>query len=129
MQNVSGGKQGELWSMWKWWVAFWRFRCRRHSLRHRRNLTSVTYLPTYLPTYLFWAPKGLNELLEVRFEFPFILIGKLTMVFFNKPIMARTQILVHRWGPEQGFRGCFVDGLKQSLVSSAAQATVAIVRS
>ena len=48
----------------------------------------------------FCAPKGLNELPEERFEFPFILIGKLTMDFFSKPIMARTQILVHRWGPQ-----------------------------
>ena len=23
---------------------------------------------------------------------------------FNRPIMARTQILVHSWGPEQGFQ-------------------------
>ena len=37
--------------------------------------------------------------------------------------MARTQILVHIWGPEQRFRRCFADGLNQSLVSSAVQAT------
>ena len=36
--------------------------------------------------------------------------------------MARTQILVHRWGPEQGFRRCFADRLDQQLVSSAVQA-------
>ena len=35
--------------------------------------------------------------------------------------MLQTQILVHRW--EQGFQCCFADGLNQSLVSSAAQAT------
>ena len=29
--------------------------------------------------------------------------------FFKSPIMARTQILVHRWGPEQDFRYCFAD--------------------
>ena len=45
-------------------------------------------------------------------------------VLFNRPIMARTQILVHRLGPEQGFRHCFVDGLNQSLVSSAAQVRI-----
>ena len=33
--------------------------------------------------------------------------------------MANTQILVHRWGPEQGLIGAF----SQSLVSSVAQAT------
>ena len=37
--------------------------------------------------------------------------------------MARTQILVHMWGPEQRFRRCFADGLNQSLVLSAVQAT------
>ena len=36
--------------------------------------------------------------------------------------MARTQIPVHRWGPEQRFRRCFADGLDQSLLSSVAQA-------
>ena len=35
--------------------------------------------------------------------------------------MTRTQILVHRWGPEQGFRCCFADGLNQSLVPFVAQ--------
>ena len=34
---------------------------------------------------------------------------------FNRPIMARTQILVHRWGLEQGFQHCFADGLNHSL--------------
>ena len=37
------------------------------------------------------------------------------MAFFNRPILARTQILVPRWGPEQGYRRCFADGLNQSL--------------
>ena len=69
------------------------------SLRRRpRNLTSVSNVCEAVPSSLFWAPNGLNELPEVRFEFPFILIGKSTMAFFNRPIMARTQILVHRWG-------------------------------
>ena len=36
------------------------------------------------PTSLFLAPNGLNELLEVRFEFPFNLIGKFTMAFFQQ---------------------------------------------
>ena len=31
--------------------------------------------------------------------------------FFKRGIMARTQILVHRWSPEQGFLCCFADGL------------------
>ena len=36
--------------------------------------------------------------------------------------MGRTQILVHGWGPEQGFQRCFVEGLNQCTVSSVAQA-------
>ena len=42
---------------------------------------------------LFQVSNGHNELPEMRFEFPFKLIG-----FFNRPIMARTQILVHDVG-------------------------------
>ena len=30
--------------------------------------------------------------------------------------MAHTQILVHSWGLEQGFKCCFTDGLNQGLV-------------
>ena len=41
---------------------------------------------------------GLDELLEVHFEFLDSLIDN---GFFNKPIIARTQILVHRWGPSR----------------------------
>ena len=44
------------------------------------------------------------------------------------PIMARTQILVHRGeggGAEQGFRRRFADGVNESLVSSVAQASSA----
>ena len=41
---------------------------------------------------------------------------------FNSAITARSQILVHRWGPEQ--QHGFADGLNQSLVSSVVQATV-----
>lgn len=32
---------------------------------------------------LFWAPSGLNELPEVHFKFPFILIGHSTMAFLT----------------------------------------------
>ena len=33
------------------------------------------------------------------FEFPFNLIGKSQNGLFNRPIMVRAQILVHRWKP------------------------------
>ena len=36
--------------------------------------------------------------------------------------MERTQILVHRWGPEQGFQRRSAEGLNQCKVSSVAQA-------
>ena len=43
---------------------------------------------------LFWAPNGVKELLEMCFEFPFNLIGKSMVAFFNnKQIMTHTQIL------------------------------------
>ena len=38
--------------------------------------------------------------------------------------MVRTQIRYTDEGPEQGFQCCFADRLKQSLVSSSAQATL-----
>ena len=66
----------------------------------------------------------IKELREFRFGFPFNLIGQSKNGFFNGPIMARTQILVHSWGTEQGFRSWLADGLKQwFIVSSVAQAT------
>ena len=55
---------------------------------------------------------------EMRFGFPFILIDKST---FNRPIMARTQILVHRWGRRATISQLFC--LNQSLVSSVAHST------
>ena len=44
-------------------------------------------------------------------------------IFFIKPIVAHTQILVHTCkGLGKGFRRHFADGLNQSLVSSVVQA-------
>ena len=51
------------------------------SLRRRRNLTTVSNVCEAAPISLFWAANALNELPEVRFEFPFILIGKSTIAF------------------------------------------------
>ena len=45
------------------------------------NLTPVSDIYEAVPTSFFWAPNRHNELLEMRFEFLFILIGKLTMAF------------------------------------------------
>ena len=64
---------------------------------------------------------------EMRFEFPFILIGKLTIAFFKQ---VSHGAVIKSWytggGPEQGFWHCFADGLDQSLVSSVAQARVSL---
>ena len=93
------------------------------SLFWDTNMAAVTSCENTL--CLFWAPNGLNELPEMRFEFPLILIGpkrtkwttrnvfwislnsdwqKIVNGFFSRPIMARTQMLVQRWGPKKGFR-------------------------
>ena len=52
-----------------------------NSLRRRGNQTAVSNVCETFPRSLFWPPDELNELLEVRFKFPFILIGKSTMAF------------------------------------------------
>ena len=77
------------------------------SLRRRRNLTWVSNVSEAEPRSLFWAPKGLNELPELRFEFPFVLICKLTMPFLKGQFTARTQILVRRRGPRKTISALF----------------------
>ena len=54
------------------WLSF-------HFLRERNRLPHRQAAPKSL----FWAPDGLDELPEVLFEFPFVLIGKWTMAFFT----------------------------------------------
>ena len=89
-----------------------------YSLRRSCNLTSVGDVCEAARISLFWAPNGLNELLEERFKF---LTGIWTMVFLT----GQSWHLLKSWytsvGPEQGFGCCFADGLNQSLVLSAAQ--------
>ena len=70
----------------------------RCSLRRRRYLTRVSDVCEAVLMTLFWAPNGPNKLPEMRLDFPSNLIGQLNSGFFNRPIMARTQILVHSWG-------------------------------
>ena len=55
------------------------------SLRRRSNLTLVSNVREAVPRSLFWASNGLNELPEVRIEFPFDLIGTSTMAFLTGP--------------------------------------------
>jgi len=58
----------------------------------------------------------------MRHEFPLILIGKSTIVFFTGQSWSVLKSWYTGGGPEQGFRCCFTDELNQSLLSSAAQA-------
>ena len=50
-------------------------------MRRRRHLTRFSNICEAAPISLFWAPNGLNELPEVRFKFPFNLIGESAMAF------------------------------------------------
>ena len=65
---------------------------------NRARKVSGTQGPRGSAKILFLGPRRTQRITEVRFEFPLILIAKSTMAFFNRPIMARTQIRVHRWG-------------------------------
>ena len=46
-----------------------------YSLRADNNLTLISTVCEAAQRTLFWTPNELNELPEVRFEFPFNLIG------------------------------------------------------
>ena len=64
---------------------------------------------------------GLDELPEVHFEF---LNRQIDNGFFNRPIIAHAQILVHSWGPRRiRIHGTVsqTDLYNQSLVSSVVQ--------
>ena len=81
------------------------------SLRRRRNLTLVSNVCEAAPISLFWAPNGVNELPEVRFEFPSMLIGIMIMTYLN----GQSRRVIKSWyiggGQEQRFRRCFAEGL------------------
>ena len=80
-----------------------------NSLHCRYNLTPVSNICEAAPISLFWALSGLNELPEGPFWVSFHPEWRIDNGLFNRPIMVRTQILVHGWGPKQGFRCCFKD--------------------
>ena len=54
------------------------------SLCRRLDLSPVSNVCEAVPMSLFWAPNGLNELPEIRFEFPFKLTGELTTELFKQ---------------------------------------------
>ena len=78
-------------------------------------LTPVSNICEVAPKSLFWAPGGLNKLPEMCFEFPFNLIGKLTMAFLTGQSWHILKSSYTEWGPGQGFQCCFADGLDQKL--------------
>ena len=93
------------------------------SLRRRRNLTTVSNVCEAAPISLFWVPNALNELPEVRFEFPFKLIGKSTTAFSTGQSWRVLKSWYTGGGKEQGFRRYFADGLiKPEFSLSVAQA-------
>ena len=94
----------------------------RTSQYRRRNFTSISNLYDAALISMFWAPNVVNELLEECFKFPFILKSKSTMAFLTGQSRSVLKSRYTVGAPEQGFWHCFADGLKQSLVSSAAQA-------
>ena len=84
------------------------------SLRADDNLTLISTVCEAAQRSLFWTPNGLNELPEVRFEFPFNLIGD-----HDKQSWHVLKSGYTAGSPEQGFRCCFADGVNQSLILSA----------
>ena len=81
------------------------------SLYRIGNLTSVSIVCKAALKSLFCAPNGLNELPEVCFEFPFILIGKWTKTFLTGQSWHGIKSRYTVGDPEQGFRRRFADGL------------------
>lgn len=56
----------------------------KSSLCHKRNLTLISNDHETAPISLFWAPNGINKLLDVHFKLPFNLwIGNQTMALFT----------------------------------------------
>ena len=92
------------------------------SLRRRLNLTLAGHAFEAAPRSLFRAPNRFNELPEMRFEFPFNLIGKSTMAFSTGQSWRVLKSWYTGGGPEEGFRRSLADGLNQSVVSSVAKA-------
>ena len=74
------------------------------------------------------GPNGLDELPEMYFKISLQLAWQINNAFFDRPILAQIQILIHRQPPRTRVSGldCFADNLylSRSLVPSAAQANI-----
>ena len=84
------------------------------SLRRRLKLTRIVTSAQQRGDPCFCVLHGLKRLPEMRFKFPFNLIGKSTMAFLT----GQSWHVIKSWytggNLEQGFRRCFADGLNQS---------------
>ena len=54
------------------------------SLCRKHNSTWDNSIGKAVLRYIFWARNRLDKLPKVRFKFPFVLIGKLTMAFLTR---------------------------------------------
>ena len=79
------------------------------SLHRRCNITVMSNVYEAESRSFFWASKGLNKLLKVRFEFPFNVIGKSTMAFWACQSWHTLKSWYTGWDPEQRFWHCFID--------------------
>ena len=79
------------------------------SLCRRRNLTPIR-CPDILAMGRQWTQRITGNTFRIFLQPDW----QNDNSFFNRPIMARTQTLVHRWGLQQGFPRCFVDRLNQN---------------
>ena len=78
------------------------------SLLRRRYLIPVSKVCEAAPISLFWLPSGLNELPEMRVEFPFNLVGKFTIAFFKQANhSAYLNSGTPRWGPRTRISALF----------------------
>ena len=80
---------------------------RLHLHTASQTFADVIYarLVTSARLSLFWTPNGLNQSWELRFEFPFNLIGNSTTAFLTGQSWRVLKSWYTGWGPEQdGFR-------------------------
>ena len=69
------------------------------------------------------GPPTTQQIIGSAFRISFHPDWPIDSVFFNRPIIAHTQILVHRWRPRTRISVLFHKRINQSLVSSVAQTT------
>ena len=87
----------------RWKSTLWIVPCNiTYSLRRRRNLTpvSLSKVCEAAPISLFWAPPHRTQRITRKaFRISFQPDWQTDNGFLYRPIMARAQILVHRWVP------------------------------